>query len=264
MPNSKADEQPTPEETIATLRLVRREYGADMSLSGEAFVQMDLAISVLERALKAKDEEIEKAWAAAKYEAGRGADQMTRRLRAEHALASAQRRIGELSEALKEAGCHINSLHDEWSETGKIDAPFPDYIQRALATPIPETKETPAQEAVAWRVKRPRNPSWWFCETLVVAQRIVDKNPGSVIESLYLHPAPSSDDATSRLRITDEVVEIAAQAAYEVTQQKATRWHAGTQLERFVPWHEVSMDWRDDYKTTIRAALAAASGQPHE
>ena len=127
-----------------------------------------------------------------------------------------------------------------------------------------KTKETPAQEAVAWRVKRPRNPSWWFCETLVVAQRIVDKNPGSVIESLYLHPAPSSDDATSRLRITDEVVEIAAQAAYEVTQQKATRWHAGTQLERFVPWHEVSMDWRDDYKTTIRAALAAASGQPHE
>ena len=147
MPNSKADEQPTPEEAIATLRLVRREYGADMSLSGEAFVQMDLAISVLERALKAKDEEIEKAWAAAKYEAGRGADQMTRRLRAEHALASAQRRIGELSEALKEAGCHINSLHDEWSETGKTDAPFPDYIQRALATPIPETKETPAQEA---------------------------------------------------------------------------------------------------------------------
>ncbi len=59
------------------------------------------------------------------------------------------------------------------------------------------------------------------------------------------------------MTITDDIVEVAARAGYAATQKKAVNWYAGTMLDRFIPWDDISKEWRTDYKTTIRAALEA-------
>ncbi len=59
------------------------------------------------------------------------------------------------------------------------------------------------------------------------------------------------------MTITDEIVETAAIAGYLATVEKAPKYYAGIMLDRYVPWEEVSEEWRADYRATIRAALEA-------
>jgi len=49
--------------------------------------------------------------------------------------ATLQAQLTQVTEALRQAGDHINGLRDEWSERDTANDPYPDYIREALAAP---------------------------------------------------------------------------------------------------------------------------------
>lgn len=61
--------------------------------------------------------------------------------------------------------------------------------------------------------------------------------------------------------ITFRTIEAASKAAYKVVCEQAPKYHAGTQLERFVPWEQVDEDWKNDFRLRVRAALEAAHAE---